>query len=590
MSIFTIANPGLGNLATYRHYLTIGSTRTEVFPLNFLASSLNDELEKENVFYRRKFNGKLTFVNTNGDDDFDLLYLIEGTELCTKLIYEIERDGVAYWNGYFATADGEFDLTKCTFEVTPSMDDDYATLLDNADTKYNILDVTTIVTTAATRGSISKTYTHNRWLIDVITFLADKIKPGVNVTSTFFTAANNPATGVVNHLLYLTIAQKSDIIRPTSTSPAKTAMMSWNELMDILIGMFQLKWNYNSATNTINVEHISTFTFTDGLDLTTQLINKAANKFIYLKERMPKYEKITFMEADNDNFIGQPIWYDSKCVNQDPESNTKDMPVNVTTDLEYIVNNPEAIDDEGFVILCNYRVWGMAGWEYHVETGIGILSTEAKLNMHLSVSNLQDKYFRHGRVLKEGYMNGTLTDFYTAQKNKKQECFAIVCPGDSYDPDDEITTELGETYFDGAKAKVQTSQLSPSGEMKFSLLYGPPDTAMTPIPDAKVIYVWQDGVDTFHAVLSEPADADLVLGMQELLYDATCTLNCTGVAETWTIPTGEITGTFTFADLCHSFDVEWSMGLIIDISALPAGWTLPIYDLDPTVSVAILCP
>ena len=77
---------------------------------------------------------------------------------------------------------------------------------------------------------------------------------------------------------------------------------------------------------------------------------------------------------------------------------------------------------------------------------------------------------------------------------------------------------------------------------------------------------------------------------RSLLYDATCTLNCTGVAETWTIPTGEITGTFTFADLCHSFDVEWSMGLIIDISALPAGWTLPIYDLDPTVSVAILCP
>ena len=72
MSIFTIANPGLGNLATYRHYLTIGSTRTEVFPLNFLASSLNDELEKENVFYRRKFNGKLTFVNTNGDDDFEI--------------------------------------------------------------------------------------------------------------------------------------------------------------------------------------------------------------------------------------------------------------------------------------------------------------------------------------------------------------------------------------------------------------------------------------------------------------------------------------------------------------------------------------
>jgi len=590
MSIFTIANPGLGNLATYRHYLTIGSTRTEVFPLNFLSSSLSDELEKDNVFYRTKFSGKLTFVNTNGDDDFDLLSLIEGTDLCTKIIYEIERDGVAYWNGYFATADGEFDMTKCTFEVTPSMDDDYDSLLDNAETQYNILAVTPVIKAIATRGSISKTYTRNRWLTGVIDFLADKIKPGVNVTTTFFTAANNPATGVVNHLLYLTIAQKSDIIRPLSYTPSTTAMMSWNELMDILWGMFQVKWNYNSATNTINVEHISTFTHNDGLDLTTQLISKAANKFSYIKEQMPKYESITFMEADNVNFVGVPIWYDSKCVNQDSESNTNDVPIEVTTDLEYIVNNPDAISDDGFVILCNYQVWGFAGWEYHVESALGILSADTKLNMHLSVANLHDKYFRHNRVLKEGKLNGSDVTFYTVQKNIKQDCFAIVCPADDYDPSDEITTELGINYFHGTQARVQSSQLNPSGEMKFALLYGPPDTAITPVPDPKIIYVWQDGVNTFHAVLSEPADADLVLGMQELLYDETCTLNCTGVAETWTIPTGEITGTFTFADLCHSFDAMWSMGLIIDTSALPAGWTLPVYDMDPAVAVNSLCP
>lgn len=506
-------------------FLTIGSTVTEVFPLNFLESALIDELESNKLFYRRNFSGSLTFVNTNGDDDFDLLYFIEKNVPCTKIIFTVKKSGVEYWSGYFSTTDGKFDLDRCSFEVNPLSEDDYAAIYDKADVEYNILLASPEVTTRALFGLRDVTYTRNRWLIDVIEYISNEVLPGVTISSDFFTEAINPVTLSDNHLLYLTIAQKSDIIRPTSTEPAQSAMLSWNGLMDILWGMFQVTWDYDVATDTINVEHYSWWTDTDGLDLRTQLMAKASNKYSYIKEEMPKYEYFKFAEADNSPFVGLPIWYDSKCVNQDPESNTTETIIDVTTDIQYIISNPDAIDDEGFVILCNYEY---SPGVYHVEISSGFVSSFIALNCHLSWENLHNCYFRHNRVTAEGYLNGLLTTFWSTQKNKLQPINAIVCPSDDYDPQERITTELGYEYLgDGTDpnnifAKVRRSELKPSGEMKFSLIYGEVDVTPTAITDPKFIYVTEEkgaNKTTYTAVASENTGADVTLSLYLVLQD-----------------------------------------------------------------------
>jgi hypothetical protein len=554
-----------GNIPVYRFYISEASSVSyEVFPLNFLPSSLVDELEKDNVFYRRKFNGSLLFgtdsfvidehgVTQNRKTDWLLFWGQEQHDPCAKLYLTITKTvtGVTttYWEGRFSTTDGNFDLDKCTFEVNPILIDNYADLLDNAGIQYNILDVAPVVTTRAVQGVIDVTFTRNRWLLDVIEYLADKVIPGVAVSSDFLTDAINPVTLSGNHLLYLTIAQKSDIIRPTSSDPATTAMMSWNELADILWGMFQVKWNYDGV-NTINVEHISWFTSSLGIDIRTQLSCVATNKYSYLKEKMPKYEKFYFMEADNDNFIGWPIWYNSGCVDQNPDTNIKETSVNVTTDLEYIINTPDAITDEGFVILCNYESGGL----YYVELDLGAFHPDVKINMHLSWANLENNYFRHNRVLIEGYLNGVLVTFWTAQKNKQQSCSIILC--DDFDPTEEITTELGETYFAGTKAKVKSADISPTGAIKLNLLYGPPDTVVTPIPDAKSILITEDGCGHFTAVLSEPADAELGITIKHVIFESDhgVTHCADAIGQVWTIHTGETTSTFDVT-LCDSIPV-----------------------------------
>lgn len=584
MSIPTQKYPTLGNMASYRHYLTIGSSRTEVFPLNFLASSLVDELENDKVFYRRKFNGSLTFVNTNGDDDFDLLNATEIADPCAKIIYEVERDSVAYWSGYFSTTDGKFDYDKCTFEVSPLPDDDYAYLFEKADLQYNMLNMDDpdtgviyppVTTTAFVLGSIDPAvvYDRNRWLVDIIEFLCDFVIPGASYSSTFFTAATNPATLTANKLLYLTIAQKSDIIRPTSTDAATTALISFNELMEILWIMFQVQWQYDPIANNFIIEHQSYWTSSAGMDLTVQEI-AINNKYSYKKESMPKFEKFSFMEADDTNFVGVPIWYDSKCVDPDPESNVIEKNVPVTTDLEYIINQPDGIADEGFVILCNYE----SGGSYFVDFGHGEYNGKAGLNMHLSWANLHNSYYRHDRVLINGYLNDAPVTFWTAQKNKLQECYAIVCPGDDYNPADEITTMLGETYLGGVKAKVQRSELGPSGEMKLSLLYGPTDNENTGVTEGKTIFIKQTADDTFKATLTQPAPVgNITLALYVIIYDALGAEVCNGSAspQTWTIEAGnrEDTVVLVAPAMCDVIPVDGCMELSLNSTGAP-GWQI----------------
>lgn len=565
----------------YRHYLTIGSSRTEAFPLGFLDSTLSDEQENEQIFYSRKFNGTLTFVNNNGDDDFDLLYANELIDPCGKILYEVERSGVAYWRGYFPTTDGKFDLDRCTFEVTPLPDDDYFDIMDKQEIQYNIIlmptgDVPIISTTAVIPNGATIAFTRNRFLFDVIKYIADQLVPGVIVSSDFFTNATNPVTLHANKLLYLTIAQKSDIIRPTSSNQANSAMMSWKELMDILWAMFQVKWNYIPGTNTINVEHISFWTHPAELDLRSQLIAKATNKYTYQKEKMPKYEKFSFMEADDPNFAGTPIRYDSACVNPDPKSNIKETLVNVTTDLEYIINNPDAISDDGFVILCNY----MDGGSYYVLWGVGSMDSLVVLNVHLSWANLHDSYYRHNRVLIEGYLNGNLTTFWSAQKNILQPCYAIICPSDNYDPNDAITTELGETYLTGVKANVKSSELNPNGEMSFSLVYGPGDNENTGVEEMGSVIITQ-GIDciSLEANMSKPMDINRNIIVTYQVFDSVGGLVCASDPETRTILAGATTSSFTLSSPCQVGTEGYQYVITLNISGPgPGGWTYEYFD------------
>jgi len=487
----------------YRHYITISSVRVEVFPLNWMQCSLVDELEKERIFYRRKFSGVLTF----SADDFDLFFIAETINPCEDLIYEIEqKDSGAdtyheYWTGHFSTTDGNFDLDRCLFQITPKPYDNYYNFDLYGEAPVDIFDATPVVTT----NTVNQAYDRNRWLIDVIELLVEEIYSGATVTSWFLNNSENPVIMGPNQYRYLTIAQKSDIKRPNSSNPATIALLSFNELMHML-KMFNLWWTFDGTT--VRIEHYDYWQGLEGVDLRTQKISEKQNKYNYKKEDMPYYENFQFMEAEDTNYYKHWISYEDPCVNR---ALSFEYLIRVTTDLSYIekcVEDSEGlglisnISDEGFVILANFLFDG----DYHVYYGTSYNNEVASYNFPCSWSYLLRAFHLHGRILLDGYINGSVISFISTIKTKIQQIKAIICFEDNYEPNQYITTELGEDWFGGEKGYVQAATIKPSGQVDFTLGYGPDkDTEVVMPTRPKSLHCEIDeGGGTVTSTLSEP--------------------------------------------------------------------------------------
>ena len=579
--------------AEYVFMIKYGSVTTIVNPMNFLETSLVDELETDQIFYRRKFQGTLTFGGRGNKADFDYLWAFESSDPCTRLDFTIYRNGVIYWLGYFSTSLGSWDLDECTFQVTPLVKDDYVELLDKADLEYNLLASEEIaeVTCNYDNGIAADdtAYTHCRMVVDVVEYILEQMLGyHLDVTSTFFESANNPVTLTTNHYNYLTIAQKSDIKNPLATNPATVGMMSFNQIMTILRCM-NLYWDYDGTE--FIIEHVSYWPENTGIDIRSQKICRGTNKYRYLNEQMPKYEKFAWMESGNVDFIGDPIWYDSECVNQDPDTNVIEYDFNnVTTDLQYIrdcvadSDSEPLISNNGWVILANE----LRGADLYVWFNVNSALSELVCNIDMSWYYLHNCFWKHDRQLIIGNMNGNLTTFYTARKIKQQECSIVYCNpwGEEFDPTDYLTTELGETYFGGEKAKVKKSLIKPQGQIDLTLIYGPADNANPGITYDKVFFGVEVQTDTnestVYGILSEAAPVGGITIQFKIQIKDTIGGTCKTDFQTIAFAAGEYkanSGAIAWCD--PGGGAPYCIDEFTDVTASVAGW-LSYFEISTT--------
>lgn len=256
----------------------------------------------------------------------------------------------------------------------------------------------------------------------------------------------NYVTGLPNKLINLTISQKSDVINPTSTNAATIGKITFEKLEKLWAYMFNAFWFIDPLTNKMRIEHISFFNKTLAYDTTVSPLlkwNKSKRKWSYDKSKMPKYEKFMCKEQMVLDFIGKDIWYDTSCVDQNVESNTKERFLDfLTTDLYALFLDPANADKNGFVLFCNIKF----GVGYSVDIEQGLLSSAYLRNGHLSWANLHAAYHKHNRVLKQGYMNGVLTNFASAIPTKEQKNVVIerCCDDVVFNPQDILVkSELG---------------------------------------------------------------------------------------------------------------------------------------------------
>jgi len=321
------------------------------------------------------------------------------------------------------------------------------------------------------------TYDDGRNFADVVTYVAKQTCGRIaGIVSDFFeinppgdtpgyTAGVNYVTGDDNVLANLLVFQKSDFLNPDADESATIGEVSFEDLMNWIRNMFNAYW-FIDANNYLRIEHYSWFSRTATIDATTQAnfnskLNRARKSYKFDKENVPVREEFSWMEANSLDFLGLPIKYSGHCANKDKVDNC-DV-VNVTTDVAMMQNLPDQIDLEGFAIIA---LDPLDTTKIHKETGL--LTNVVFNNAHLSWANLHYNYYRHGRPLITGNMNGNDITFLTAQRKMKGnipiEYRGMCC--NSFNPlTDMVTTELGD-------GEVQKIEVRNSDEVyKFELNY-----------------------------------------------------------------------------------------------------------------------
>lgn len=523
---------------------------TQVYPNNWNECSLTDSKFGDEVFYRRNFEGELTFGGRGNIADYNLFRGVEtDNNQCDELPFYIYKDSVLYWTGYFSTSQGSWDYDSCTFKVTPMIDDVYRKLLDQYDVEIDLLlSGETVRTAICSDGVTTYNYPHNYLITDLLTHLLSVCVPALTLHSSFLSDANNPITATTNRYRYLMIGPKASY--KTIALVTEPVMLSLKGLLEML-RCLNLRWELNGTV--LTVEHVSEWNGSAGIDVRTNEMALGANKYKYVKEEMPKYEKFAWMEAGHDNFSGRPIWYDSACVNQDPQTNILETSYPVTTDLKYIQESMlleetySMISDDGWVITANelrgasYYVWWNDDYIY---------GAEVFANADMGWAWLHNNFFRDDRQLITGYLNGVPTTFYSARKVKEQQPFSIRYESE-LDPEEYITTELGETYFASEKGFVQKAAMHPYGQIDLTLRYGPAPNANPGVTYDKVIQIIDvcdvAGVHSdYYAVANMATNVQVDIVFNITVRDAGGN-DCTSANQTLTILIGEYYGTVAVA-------------------------------------------
>lgn len=198
----------------------------------------------------------------------------------------------------------------------------------------------------------------------VISVLLHEVAPSITHQATaeysqFLYGATNPISGDCFELL---LSPKSNITRGQYDTPAKKAIVTLGNILDGLYSMFKCKWYIDN--NKLKIEHISYFK--NGLSYSSEIepqydlakmLNMKTKKnwglnmnvWEYNKSEMPERIDFTWMEGTTKAFEGYPIEIVSKYISRGIIQ-TNNVPA-YTSDIDYMLLNPNAISLDGFAIL-----------------------------------------------------------------------------------------------------------------------------------------------------------------------------------------------------------------------------------------------
>lgn len=259
----------------------------------------------------------------------------------------------------------------------------------------------------------------------------------------------------------LILFQKSDVKRPNTSNDANAAVISFKKLLEDICNLFQLKYDITENGEFI-LEHVSYFQKSAGLNLVGRYdsnLRVAKNKYTYDFDNMPRRELYSMMDEkfQSGDFRGLPIEYKNSCVGNGAEKDKKIVVENIMTDVTLAMQNPDpesaVVTDEGFVLVA-------------CDSNNNIISEGSILggnflNNTLSWARLHKDYWLHDKITTVLNMNGFDTEAKSVVPTKKQvKLEALLCCGDTFDPEQTVATFLGNGYVRTANFDLYRETLS----------------------------------------------------------------------------------------------------------------------------------
>lgn len=286
-------------------------------------------------------------------------------------------------------------------------------------------------------------FNRGRRLVDAIDYLVQQTAPecraaSPDAQSLFFSQTINYVTKQLNDLLNVLIFQKTDILSYSGTEAATKDEISLKNLLDELRNQFQVYW-FLDADGRFRLEHLSYFQDQGVYDLTTIAAWKryliGTRAYDYNKGNMPRYERLLFTEGLGDDFLKSEIEYTDPCVNKQIGQDTKETTVSrFNNDLKGLITGGSA-NNNGFVLVAHRNG--------EVIRSTGARTGTVQANAPLSAANLTAAYWRHGRVLLGGKLDGVFTTFSSTAKNRKQRAITVPACCETVPPYARFITTLG---------------------------------------------------------------------------------------------------------------------------------------------------
>lgn len=309
-------------------------------------------------------------------------------------------------------------------------------------------------------------------LSSVISVLLAQIAPGVTHDATTDYSEFLYGTNLIGINQTLLITPKSNVISAGYDQPAQKAPITLNDVTNMLRDCFRCYW-FIDQNNRFRIEHIQYFqnggsysgTPVVGTDLTVQQVSRngkswafGRDQYKFDKPEMAARYQFGWMDDVTQLFEGFPIDILAKYVN--PEYIEQIQVTKFTSDIDYVLLNPNEISKDGFVLLAAILQSGeyvLPYLNYRIGTNDHYLQ-----NAYVAFCFLQD-YYAYDMPAPDYEINGVQKVAIGTKRLKNQSLrFPML-----YDPDlvELIKTNLGNGIIE--KISINLSSRNANATLKY---------------------------------------------------------------------------------------------------------------------------